>query len=99
LNWEWAVREAKVNNVTNRLGFVVALARELAERKHDSTAAETLRRVESQLEPAVLRKKETLCHEHMTKVERRWLEDRSSSEACKWNVLSDLSMEQLVHGT
>jgi transcriptional regulator with XRE-family HTH domain len=98
LNWGWAVREAKLNNVTNRLGFVVALARELAERKLDSTAVERLRSVECQLAPSVLRKKETLCHENMTKVERQWLEERSTSEAQKWNVLSDLSTEQLAHG-
>jgi transcriptional regulator with XRE-family HTH domain len=95
IDWEWAVREAKVNNVTNRLGFVVAVGRELAEKKQDTNAVEVLRDVEMTLEPAVLRNLETLCHDRMTNVERRWLEHRSTPVARKWNVLSDLSAEQL----
>src|SRR5579864_6529562 len=33
MDWNWVVREAKSHDVTNRLGFVVTLARKLAEQK------------------------------------------------------------------
>src|SRR5437016_10416369 len=54
LDWDWVVREAKLSDVTNRLGFAVTLARELAEQKQDALAKERLRIVESTLHRSVL---------------------------------------------
>jgi transcriptional regulator with XRE-family HTH domain len=97
MDWDWVVREAKVNDVTNRLGFAVTLARELGEQKQDATATERLRVVESKLHRSVLAREDTFCQEHMTQAERRWLQRKSSTEARRWNVLSDLSPEHLTH--
>src|SRR5258708_681752 len=97
MDWDWVVREAKVNDVTNRLGFAVTLARELAEKKQDSTATEKLKVVESGLRRSVLAREDTFCQERMTQAERQWLKLKSSTEARRWNVLSDLSPEHLTH--
>lgn len=99
MNWDWVAREAKVNDVTNRLGFVVTLARKLAENKANDSAAETLRVVETRLKRSTLVQEETLCHEQMTQTERKWLEDNRPPEARHWHVLSDLRPEHLDHVT
>jgi transcriptional regulator with XRE-family HTH domain len=97
MNWAWAIREAKVNDVTNRLGFVVSLACKLAEKKANDSAIETLRVVETRLKRSTLVQEETLCHEQMTQTERKWLEDSRPPEARQWHVLSDLLPEHLDH--
>ena len=97
MDWSWTVREAKVHDVQNRLGFVVTLARELAEMKRDNSAAARLREVESQLHRSVLAGEQTLCNEAMTLAERRWLRERGSRAARQWNLLSDLTTANLSH--
>jgi hypothetical protein len=99
MDWNWVVREAKANDVTNRLGFVVTLARRLAEQKVNHLAVETLRAVETRLRRSTLVQEEALCHDQMTQVERKWLEKSRPSEARQWHVLSDLAPEHLVHVT
>src|ERR1700682_4488149 len=97
MDWDWVVREAKVNDVTNRLGFAVMLARELAEKKQDDATNEKLQVVESRLRRSVLAREDTFCQERMTQAERQWLKLKSSDEARGWNVLSDLSPKHLTH--
>jgi hypothetical protein len=97
MDWNWVVREAKANDVTNRLGFVVTLARKLAEQKKNDSVAETLRAVETRLQRSILVQEETLCNENMTKAERRWLQERRPPEARQWHILSDLLPEHLDH--
>lgn len=97
MDWDWVAREAKVNDVTNRLGFVVTLALKLAEKKANDSATETLRAAETRLKRSTLVQEQTLCHEQMTQVERKWLEGSRSPEARQWHVLSDLLPEHLEH--
>jgi transcriptional regulator with XRE-family HTH domain len=97
MNWDWVVRESKLNDVQNRLGFVVTLARELAEKKNDQTATERLSVVESNLRRSVLAQEQTLCNDRMSQAERKWLRDNRPLEARQWNVLSDLKTEHLSH--
>lgn len=97
MNWSFVVKQAKLHDVQNRLGFALTLARELAERLRNNDAAAQLSAVESRLQRSVLLRKQTFCSERMSQAERRWLETRSSPEARRWNVLSDLSPEHLSH--
>lgn len=99
LDWNWVMREAKVNDVTNRLGFVVTLARQLAQEKGNNSRAEALQELETRLRRSTLVQEETFCHEQMTNAERRWLEARRTPEARQWHVLSDLVPEHLAHAT
>src|SRR6267142_3433943 len=97
MDWDWVLREAKTHDVTNRLGCVVTLARMLAERRGDSSAAESLETVETCLQRSTLVREDTFCHDNMTQTERRWLRENRPAEARRWRMLSDLDAEHLVH--
>ncbi len=90
LDWAWLVREAKLNDLQNRLGLVVTVARELAERRADSRTAETLSHWERVLERSRLQREEAF-RESLTDAEREWLRANRSPEAARWNVLSTLA--------
>ena len=90
LDWKWLVAEAKLHDLQNRLGFVVALARQVAERKGQTVTAATLAAVEQQLEQSRLVREDTLCHDSMTQAERRWLRERRPAQAQHWNLLTSL---------
>lgn len=81
------VREARVRNLQNRLGFVVTLAR-LAGRRDD------LQPLEQTLADSKLEKEDSFCKE-LSEPERRWLREHSSEEARQWHLLSDLRPDAL----
>jgi hypothetical protein len=51
----------------------------------------------AKLEPSRLVKEDTLCRESMTQAERVWLREHRPKSAEHWNLLTDLSVEQLDH--
>ena len=97
LNWDWLVDHAKLANVQNRLGFLVAVARELAEKRGDSEAMNRLLAVERTLEDARLAKEDTLGRA-LTEVERRHLRDERPPAAAHWNLLTRLCADDLRYG-
>jgi len=98
LDWEWLFCAAKVNDLQNKLGFLISVARRFAENlgKHDT--ATLLRDQETVLERSRLMKEETLCHDSLSQAERRWLKSNRTAEARHWNLLTDLAPEHLTHG-
>jgi transcriptional regulator with XRE-family HTH domain len=100
LDWPWLVRHAKLQDVQNRLGFLVAVARDLAATRAEFQPALTqLFAVEQQLERARLARHDTLCHESMPVAERRWLETNRSPLARHWNLLTGLTTDQLSYAS
>jgi len=97
LNWDWLTANAKLRDRQNRLGFVVELARQAAEREGRSQLEEELATRVAKLEPSRLAKEDTLCRESMTRAERAWLREHRSKSAVHWNLLTDLTVEQLDH--
>ena len=98
LDWSWLVREVKIRDVQNRLGFVVALARQLAAtRPLLRKALEPISTVANELERSRLAREDTLCRESMTQAEREWLATTRSALARHWNLLTGLSADQLAH--
>jgi transcriptional regulator with XRE-family HTH domain len=95
LDWEWLVRETKLADVQNRLGFVVTLARQVAERQGRDALAAQLRQCETGLEVSRLAREDTFCHESLTQAERRWLRRERPPEAAHWNLLTGLRADQL----
>lgn len=95
VDWDWLVRQAKVRNAQNRLGFVVSLARELAESRNDREAVDSLATAERELEDARLLAEKTLGRESMPQSERTWLRANRSAMARHWNVLSTLTADQV----
>jgi transcriptional regulator with XRE-family HTH domain len=97
LDWEWLIREAKVRDVQNRLGFVVTLARQVAEKKGDAAAVGRFQEVEGILDRARLVREDTLCQDSLSDAERRWLRRTRPAEAEHWNLLTDLNSQLLPH--
>lgn len=96
LNWVWLVKQAKLNDLQNRLGFVVTLARELAERQANTKAADTLAHWEQRLTHSRLQREDAFTSETMTERERQWLKVHRSAEAAQWNLLSNTGIEAIT---
>lgn len=97
MKWDWVVGQAKLRNVQNRLGFTVALARELAEKAERHKVAERLRKVEAELKRSLLASENTFCNDDMTQAERRWLRVHRTRQAAEWNLLTNVQTEHLSH--
>jgi transcriptional regulator with XRE-family HTH domain len=98
LNWEWLVDQAKRQNLQNRVGFLVALARELAEKEASNDVVDTLARWEHELEDARLAKTDALAR-RLTAAERRYFETNRSVPAAHWNLLTGLSADALDYAS
>lgn len=95
LDWSWVVREAKVRDLQNRLGFVVSLARHLAERAGAERKSRALADLEARLERSRLVREDTLCRASLPEPERRWLAEHRPEAAKHWNLLTDWTPEAL----
>jgi len=95
LDWQWLTNAAKLNDLQNRLGFVVNVARRLAERQGEREKVALLAQQEMTLERSRLFREDTLCHDSLTAAERRWLRKNRPPEARHWRLLTDLSPEHL----
>jgi transcriptional regulator with XRE-family HTH domain len=97
LDWNWLLNETKLANLQNRLGFVVTLAKQVAQSKGHLTAAKKLEDAQARLEDARLVKEDTLGRE-LTDVERRHLRQHRTDVAAHWNLLTSLRAEDLRYG-
>jgi transcriptional regulator with XRE-family HTH domain len=95
---ERLVADAKAQDLQNRLGFTVALARQVAESKEAfERRLPELRHFEVALEPSRLAREETFGQGHVLERLREWLRGEQSEEARHWNLLTDLRVEQLPY--
>ncbi|HEV7137456.1 MAG TPA: helix-turn-helix transcriptional regulator [Steroidobacteraceae bacterium] len=98
LDWSWLIRHTKLQDVQNRLGFLVAVAKGLtAARAEYQPAFRQLCAAEQQLERARLARQDTLCRESMPDAERRWLKTNRSPLARHWNLLTGLTADHLSY--
>lgn len=89
LDRSWLVEQAKRLDLQNRLGFVVTLARQLAERldTQNQGRKEALAELESALAKSKLAREESLCQQVEDR-ERHWLLENRPVEARVWNLLT-----------
>jgi transcriptional regulator with XRE-family HTH domain len=99
MDWDWLVRNAKLQDRQNRLGFAVSLASEIAESRRDSERAQKLRGCLAVLERARLAREDTFCHDSMTQAERAWLREQRSPAASHWNLLTDMEAKHLAYAS
>jgi hypothetical protein len=92
----WLVENARKLNLQNKLGFVVTLARRVAESRHDSQLP-TLRQLEESLEESRLVKESAFYRPPYTERERDWLKRNRTEDAAHWNLLSDMKPEHLQY--
>jgi transcriptional regulator with XRE-family HTH domain len=97
MDWGWLVRNTKLHNRQNRLGFAVTLAQELAARTEHQDRATKLQKHVVVLERALLAREDTFCHDSLTETERKWLRQNRPPAAQRWNLLSDLTLEHLTN--
>jgi transcriptional regulator with XRE-family HTH domain len=95
LNWDWLLANAKVHDRQNRLAFVTSLAGDVALSWGDSIRTEELSRRVAGLERSRLAVEDTLCSAGITQAERRWLRTHRTPLAAHWNLLADLTLEQV----
>ena len=69
----------------------------LAAEGENSTRSQTLTDSRALLERSRLVQEDTLCHDSMTKVERKWLRSDCPPEAKHWNLLTDLDVRHLAY--
>jgi len=94
------VADAKARDLQNRLGFMVALARQVAERRKEFVnRLPDLRRLEEVLEPSRLAREEPFGQGHVHERLRGWLRKNRSSAAKHWNLLTDLRVEHLPYAS
>ncbi len=97
LDWAWLLREAKVDDLQNRLGFLVSVARHLAELRGETGTARRLEEHEQALEGSRLQR-EGAFRESLTDAERRWLRKSRPPQAAHWNMLSTIDAHDLASG-
>jgi len=98
VDWQRLLEQAKHREIQNRLGFVVTLARRLAQRRPgEPSKLDDLAEVEKMLDRARLAREDTLCQQSLSEAERRWLRNSRPAEARHWNLLTDLTAEQLPY--
>ena len=93
------MRHAKLHDLQNRLGFVLTLARRLAERAGDEPKARAVNDLVTALERSRLAREDTLCRASLAGAERRWLKEHRSADARHWNLLTDWTADAVRYVT
>jgi transcriptional regulator with XRE-family HTH domain len=99
MDWPWLVRMAKQDDLQNRLGFLVSVAREVAARQGQADVAQTLAHWESVLENSRLQKEDAFAEDALTQAERAWLRNNRSDVAARWNLLTSISAAVIASGS
>lgn len=98
LDWEKLFKLAKINDLQNKLGFVICLARALAESSKNQEKVAFLGEREIELANSRLFQ-EAAFSRNITETEINWLKKNRSKDAKFWRVLSDLEIKHLDYGT
>jgi transcriptional regulator with XRE-family HTH domain len=96
LDTTWLVREAKVRDLQNRIGFVVSLGKEVAARDaHHADRLAALTMLETTLDHSRLVREDTLCEAAQSARMRDALRQNRSPAAAHWNLLTGWKAEHL----
>jgi len=94
------IERARLLNLQNRLGFVAALAAQLARKLGEyGNRREELEALLAALEPFRLAREDAFGRAPRSERMRRWVRANRSAAAAHWNVLSDLTPEHLSYGS
>ena len=95
LDWVWLVRQVKLNDRQNRLGFLVSVAKQAAKQSGNQDLADLLQQREDELERSRLVVEDTYFEEVRSDGMREWLRQNQSPEARHWRVLTDFGPRQV----
>jgi transcriptional regulator with XRE-family HTH domain len=87
----WLVRNTKLNDLQNRLGFVVTLAKQVSAMSGqvNEDRDRALQELGKTLEESRLVREDTFLKKVSTDVEREWLRQNRPEEARHWNLLTN----------
>ena len=96
---DWLVTQARLLNLTNRLGFVVDLARRVLERNSETNSPRyhALTRLSNTLGAGRLAVEDTFGQASLTETERKWFRANRPQEAQFWNLLTNWQPEFLQY--
>ncbi len=94
LDWAWLVRHAKIDDLQNRLGFLVSLATVVAQHDGLAQTGAQLASARAVLERSRLAA-EGAFRTTLTDAERRWLRQHRPPEAAHWNLLTNLTVSDV----
>lgn len=94
---DWLVTEARSLNLTNRLGFVVDMARRVLERRSETNSPRyrALTHLSNALSSSRLAVEDTFGQASLTETERNWFRANRPQEAQFWNLLTNWQPEFL----
>src|SRR5208283_670999 len=95
----WLVENARKFNLQNRLGFVVSLARRVAEMRQGGSRSAKLTELENLLDDSRLAKEDSFYRPPRTEREREWLRQNRTEDAAHWNLLTDMRPEHLQYAS
>ena len=95
----WLVENARKFNLQNRLGFVVSLARGVAEIWHEGSRSAELSQLENLLDDSRLAKEDSFYRPPHTQGEKEWLRKNRTEAAAHWNLLTDMRPEHLQYAS
>jgi hypothetical protein len=87
LDWMLLVRQAKLHNLQNRMGFLIQLA---------VPSSPEMQRALDELDEARLLAEATFRWDSMQPATRKWMRENRSSEAAHWNVVTRIRPEDLL---
>ena len=98
LDSDWLVNQTRLLNLTNRLGFVVDLARRVLERRSETNSPRyyALTHLSETLGTSRLAVEDTFG-QSLTETERNWLRAHRPPEAQFWNLLTNWQPEFLQY--
>ena len=101
MDTEWLLADACRFTLQNHLGFVVSLARRVAESETVPNAPrnEVLANLDSVLYRNRLARESSFLKNLRTDAERGWLMQNQSDDAKRWNLLTDWRPEHLPYGS
>ena len=96
---DWLVTQARLLNLTNRLGFVVDLAKRVLERNSETNSPRyhALTRLSDTLGAGRLAVEDTFGQASLTETERKWFRANRPQEAQFWNLLTNWQPEFLQY--
>lgn len=99
LDTKWLGDQARLLNLTNRLGFVVDLTLRVAESRGEMSSPRygALTTLANTLRNSRLEAEDTLAQNSLSNTERNWLRANRGSEAEFWHLLTDWRPELLQY--
>lgn len=97
LRWDWLIFEAQTRGRQNRLGFVVSLAKSVAERRSMTKLSSTLFAVIGRIDPIRLEMSDTLCKESWPNAQRQAAHQQRSALAAHWDLDTRVIESDLAH--